>query len=415
VLTFGDALQLLEEFDLSAQELVKRVSQRRVVPLTCQRDAMAKRVLRHFASAAADERGAIRFRDAYRLLEINRISLRHFLLKMSNGKVDDSFDPQDIVNGPLLGDYIVQGPIGAGYGGATVYLAVHRVSLAKAAVKWPVGPRELGALQDLQYRAPPAVGMPALLGAGCHESKPYVVMELMGADLAKAFLRLRGHPLCRRWRALRILGRLLLRRLEAFHDCGHVHCDVSPFNMMLGPARVRGPGAAEVAPFLIDLGQVRPHPGFVGLRGDSPSMEFSSVRSGEGGVPLPADDLEALGWTLLYGLFGALPWFRLLDEHYRLPEGEKEARSSAVIALVQEAKAELLAYGWDSLGPSWAHLAEVPPELDAYLRACRATPPLQRPDYGRLARLLGAREHLDTEAAELDDLRQYQAHVWPLV
>jgi len=414
-MTFRDVFQLLGAFEVGTRELLSRVAHGILVAPSSEEDAMAERVLQHFSKGSLETGCLLVFRDVYRLLEAIGIDLRCFLQVLSGGEIDDGVHWQDSGGGQTLDAFRLLRPIGSGFR-ATVYLVEHRQSGSRAALKWPVCQDERLALEAVQAQAPHCLGLPSLLASGTHRGQHYVVTELLGTDLAAVFDRLRGQPLPRRWRAVRLLGRLLLRRLEALHGCGYVHCDVSPHNVLLGRARTRGPGAAEVAPFLIDLGQARPHPGLSPLRGDRPSMEFSSIHSGEGGVPLPADDLEALGWSMVYGLFGKLPWFGLLEEHYNLSESSKERQAEPLARVVLEAKTELLSEGWGALGPGWEHLAGTPVELDAFLRMCRLMAPPATPDYTTLAGLLGSGgEALEAEEAELCDLQEYQVHISPLL
>merc|ERR1712150_373576 len=288
--------QLLQAVNVGMIDFVWRVARGSVNVNVADAEAISRKVFRKFASG----RITLRFHDVYRLLESIGMDLRTFIVSITHGQCDDKTSlVEDWVEGPS--GYRILRSIGSGLGGAVVYLAEHQFRRTKVALKWPVNIDEWKMLKSLHVAVPHSAGMPDLVDSGTHEGLPFVAMELLGVDLARIFDRLRWHPLSLRWPAIKVLGRLVLRRLETLHGCGFVHCDVSPYNMLLGRARVKGPGTADVAPYLIDLGQARPHPGMVPQRGDQPSMEFSSIRSGDGGVPVPADDLEALGWTMVYG------------------------------------------------------------------------------------------------------------------
>lgn len=443
-MTCREVVNVVEALGLTASVFVEKFRARLGLsgPLWGSSDAdrTALRIVGLFAKRPAELGSSptttagkgIMFREVYRLLEIIGFSLRRFMVRLSSGELNDYYDPREhesYLHGmPTLSGYRIRSVLGAGLGGAIVYLAEHTLHRTRVAVKWPLPSNELRAIETVARRVPPGSPgcLPRVLASGTHDHEPYVVTELLGSHLAFLFLRLQVHSLRQRWRAVRVLGRMVLRRLKIIHDCGYLHCDVSPYNMLLGRSYRSGwngesgkvETAMEVAPYLIDLGQARVHPGTEAQRGDLPSLEFSSIRSGDGGVPLPADDLEALGWTMVYGLFGDLPWIAWLAEYSELSEDQQETRRNEIIHRVQQAKQRLLDWGWGSLGREWAGGREkVPPELDEFIRICNAShdaPELQ-PDYARLARVLGARQGLDVSEAEAEDARQYSACVTPLL
>lgn len=314
---------------------------------------------------------------------------------------------------------IARRELGQGLGGAVVYLAQHLSNGTKGALKWPVGQGELEALKSIQEsavenKALARLGLPRLLASGMHEGRPFIVTELLGSDLAKLFDRLQDHPLEARWRAVCVLGRMVLRRLQVLHDTGFVHCDFSPLNVLMGPA----PGnEGVVLPYLIDFGLARRFPGGAPLRGDKTTLEFSSIRSAKGGIRWPEDDLEGLGWTLMCGGFGELPWFNDLDGFNKLPAPDKERVQAHLTQQVRKAKENLLDEGWRSLGEEWSKFQDIPSELHQFLAACRVKEDdaSSGPDYTKLQGLLGGNLDLNQEEAEKEDMRQYAAHVAPLL
>ncbi|CAK0831367.1 unnamed protein product [Prorocentrum cordatum] len=148
-----------------------------------------------------------------------------------------------------------------------------------------------------------------------------------------------GHPLDRKWAALRVVGRLALRRLQRLHELGFLHRDVSPENILLGRAR----GSDEATLYLIDYEHAQKYPGGGrAAESDVGSVEWSSIRSADGGEPRPIDDVEALGWVLLHGMFGRLPWFDWLARAYKDYDWDADSKWSRVQAIrqAQLAKAE---------------------------------------------------------------------------
>lgn len=312
---------------------------------------------------------------------------------------------------PHVGQYRVRNSIGSGFEGECVYSAEHRTTHDEVALKWPAKIEEVSVLKRLAEQLPEAsTGIPRLLASGSHQGRPYAVTPRLGNQL-NHFMQNNGfRPLDVKWRCYQIIGRMILRRLRILHDCGFVHCDISPENILFGCRR----GVAEnrpatlAAPYLVDFGLAREHPGGRPLRGDYGSIEWSSVRSADGGVRLPHDDIEALGWILVNGLLGQLPWFITLSEAYK--EWHNQQTRKKVVQIAQFTKRKLMFEGWEALGSVWKNFGQVPKELWVYLRTCEDDDVRDdRPDYAFFNRLLGGTggEEVNAEALDVEEFREH--------
>jgi len=415
-------------------------------------DAGSESILRRFVARQPGIQGALHFTDVYRMLVVAGLDLRRFLSRLGGDSgdgsggdpggggeagedaaaaareaQDDGDDDDDGgAAGPRIGNYRVIQELGRGMGCSTVYLAEHVAAgaaagagaagqspaAAQVALKWPVEAEEVEVMREVQRQQ--AEGLPGLLAAGVHEGEHWFASELLGADLHTVFQCLSEHPLEERWGAVRVIGRMVLRRLEVLHRSGYVHGDVATQNVLLG--RARGGGGGQETAYLIDFGCARRFPGSGPVPAEKVgSMEFSSVASAEGRARRPEDDLEALGWVLVNGVFGELPWFEWLGAWYAQP-GQTSFRFERVARRVQGAKSRLLGEGWGSLGPKYAGLAGLPDELARFIRECQApVEPPGLPDYARLAGLLGGLAHLPPGEAEASDRRQYRDKVATLL
>jgi len=424
-LKFREVDLLLEAMNLPKKEFVSKFTKLR---LPMDVDAVVQSILQVFKSDDMEGQEALKLRDLFCLLEMSGLSLRAFGLKFTDSFIDCN-GPALTPFGPKIGSYRVSREIGSGFEGPCVYMAEHVTSREKVALKWPAKPDEVAALREIVRRAPAgSPGIPRLHSSGYYDGRYFLVTELLGSPLSKVIERLQKHSLQRRWDAIRIIGRLLLRRLEVLHNCGFVHCDISPENFLLGRARneptIVGGGGRNgsaihkesryfVAPYLVDFGWARKTPGGGKLRCDHGSVEWNSIRSASGGERCPADDLEALGWMLMYGLVGGFPWCQWLVAAYQ--RWDQEIVRERVIMRVREAKMNLLNQGgWGSLvGEDGKNFERTTSELQKFIRMCHDITPPNQPDYDELAHLLGSNKGNNRAEAEEHDLREYEDDVMP--
>lgn len=276
VMTLADVRDLLAAASISPRWVVSKFKDGF---LEKDIDETFTQILRRFSSHAIKGKLVLRFRDVFRLLEALDVNRRRFVKIFSETDEDEflAYDQfgrlrifRDLVPGrsqrppkPKIGNFYVDEGIGEGLQGGVVFRAKHVQTTKTVALKWPVLFEELEAMKAIQRLAGSSAkvaSVPDLLESGYYEGKPYAATSLLGADLTKVFDRLQPHSCERRWPALRVFGRLLLRRLETVHRCGYVHCDVSPLNVLLGPARgaqVSGDQALLLVPYFIDFGQAK--------------------------------------------------------------------------------------------------------------------------------------------------------------
>lgn len=311
--------------------------------------------------------------------------------------------PKKKAGWPYLGKYHVIRTIGSGFTGPCVYEAMDTVSSTKVALKWPAHKEEAAILKEIAEKSEGGCrGIPKLLGNGRYENRHFVVMELFREPLQRFFPRIWAKPRQERWQVTSLLGRLLLRRLEGMHGAGFVHCDLSPENVLLGRH-----GSTEYDPHILDFGLARKYPGAGSLAGEHGSGEWSSINSAEGGERRPEDDLEALGWLLMNCMHSVLPWFAVLENAYE--SWHIPAKRVTAVKQVQSMKRAFMVDGWKSVGFKWCEEQPPPPEeLLRFIWSSRVevTPP-ERPDYAKLAGILGASPDLDADAAEAEELRQW--------
>uniref|UniRef100_A0A7S4VVV6 Casein kinase I n=1 Tax=Alexandrium monilatum TaxID=311494 RepID=A0A7S4VVV6_9DINO len=400
-LKYSDVFKIFSQLGLTLDQFVEKFTTVRRTRTAEHLEEMAGKVLERLSSQRA-EKGVISCRDVYRLLEIVGYPLRRFKAVISG-----SDDHEQAQATQKLGGYRIRAQIGQGRSGSASYLGEHVSDQTRVAIKWPAPRDELAVLKEIQRAAPKGcLGLPKLLAHGDCQREPYFVTELLGSPLSRVFQCLDGSD--RKWPALRVIGRLVLRRLQALHACGFVHCDISPENIVLGRARESAGGGPLLTLYLVDFEHAQKYPGGRALGVDASSAEWSSIRSGDGGERLPEDDLEALGWVLTNGLLGDLPWFPWLAAAYKDWDSQWTRHQAA--KQVQSAKTHFLNGGWRALSSRKA--VKMPVELSGFIPACRPENAVPgKPDYTSLMALLGGSRDVGSEEAEQDDLRQLTEHI----
>jgi len=347
--TFDETLCLVEDLGCNLHAFVRACS---ADPPRADLVAQAHGILSTFLLERNNFYSQLRFRDVYCIFEVIGMKKSTFLSKVSKTDLYPAFLKEGFgcEEATWVDEYKLKQLFAEGkMTGSCIYLAEDtRVGL-EVVVKWPALQREIDVLKALSSRFSNFSGLPQLLGSGLYKGRPYFVSPVLGTSLQQHFEWLEYHAMRQRWAAVRVLGRMALRRLEAVHDCGYVHCDISGHNFLLGPVGGSGSNRQHCRPpatlHLMDFGCARSFPGAGPVPGDEGSMEFLSIRSANGGERTPADDIEALGWMLYGGMCGSMPWFRWLNEYYALKNSLKEFKRGPLLLRVADAKLKLLNEG----------------------------------------------------------------------
>tara|TARA_B110000211_G_C14093227_1_gene560759 strand:+ start:13639 stop:14541 length:903 start_codon:yes stop_codon:yes gene_type:complete len=150
-----------------------------------------------------------------------------------------------------------------------------------------------------------AVGFPKLYDSITTSSKIIIVMEYLGPNLEK---------LCRycdkrfSLKTILMLAIQILNRIEKFHGLGYIHRDIKPDNFLIGV------GEKKSRLYLIDFGLAKKiitngtHIRYRDKKSFTGSYRYSSIRNHKGIEQGRRDDLESIGYLLLYFLKGRLPW-----------------------------------------------------------------------------------------------------------
>ncbi|GLT55950.1 hypothetical protein SLA2020_290290 [Shorea laevis] len=207
-------------------------------------------------------------------------------------------------------------------------------------------------------------GIPNVKWFGIEGDYGVLVMDLLGPSLEDLF------NFCSRKLSLKtvlMLADQMLNRIEFVHSKLFLHREIKPDNFLMGLGR-RADGV-----YIIDFGLGKKYRDTITQqhipyrnRGMC-KHEYSSMNTHLGIEQSRRDDLESLGYILMYFLRGSLPW-------QGLKAGTKKQKYEKICEKKVSTSIELLCQGY-------------PTEFASYFHYCRALRFDQKPDYAYLRRL----------------------------
>eukprot|EP00930_Biecheleria_cincta_P101082 TRINITY_DN9270_c0_g2_i5.p1 TRINITY_DN9270_c0_g2~~TRINITY_DN9270_c0_g2_i5.p1 ORF type:complete len:321 (+),score=42.78 TRINITY_DN9270_c0_g2_i5:119-1081(+) len=212
-----------------------------------------------------------------------------------------------------------------------------------------------------------AVGVPRLHWYGVSGDYNVMVIDLLGPSLEDMF------HFCNRKFSLKttlILADQMLTRVEYIHAKSVIHRDLKPENFVIG----LGTRVNQI--HLIDFGlstlflcnKSQQHITYKENQCLIGTARYASVNAHLGIQQSRRDDLEAVGYILMYFLRGSLPWQDLTAK-------SKKVRYEQIRAM-------------KTLIPLKVLCKNFPPEFAAYLKYCRCLRFEESPDYAHLRRML---------------------------
>nr|DAD19947.1 TPA_asm: hypothetical protein HUJ06_021410 [Nelumbo nucifera] len=209
-------------------------------------------------------------------------------------------------------------------------------------------------------------GIPHLKWFGVEGDYNVMVIDLLGPSLEDLF------NYCNRKFSLKtvlMLADQLINRVEYMHSRGFLHRDIKPDNFLMGLGR----RANQV--YIIDYGlakkyrdlQTHKHIPYRENKNLTGTARYASVNTHLGVEQSRRDDLESLGYVLMYFLRGSLPW-----------QGLKAGTKKQKYDKISEKK---------MLTPIEVLCKSYPSEFLSYFHYCRSLRFEDKPDYSYLKRL----------------------------
>eukprot|EP00347_Sterkiella_histriomuscorum_P010377 403376534 len=205
-------------------------------------------------------------------------------------------------------------------------------------------------------------GFSTLYGTGTESEFNFMALDMLGPSLEDLF------NYCNRKFSLKtvlILADQAIKRLECLHNNSIVHRDLKPDNFLIG-----GQGHVNTL-YLIDFGlakryknQRNQHMAQAKHRSLTGTARYASINAHYGLEQSRRDDMEALGYMIIYMLMGGLPW-----QNVRCKEKSKKYKK--IMEAKLETNMEVLLNGY-------------PREFIDYMEYVRNLEYEEKPDYKSL-------------------------------
>lgn len=270
-------------------------------------------------------------------------------------------------NDVLSNDYVIIEQIGSGSFGE-VYLAQYKKGnyVAAKVEDRKRNPRIINEYKIYKYLHSKEfkTGLPKIYDFIQTKDYNIMIMQLMGPSLEDLFNK---YDRKFKLNTVLLIGIQIIDLLERLHKTNYIHRDIKPNNFLVE----RGKNACQI--FMMDFGLSKKyiengsHIKFRDKRSLIGTARYASINMHMGIEPTRRDDLESVGYMLIYFLKGSLPW-----------QGVKKQRHGNHLEIIGETK---MCTSLDTL------CKNLPSCFIEYLKYCRKLKFDETPDYNYMKNL----------------------------
>ena len=160
------------------------------------------------------------------------------------------------------------------------------------------------------------IGMPKILSYGYSGKYKILVEELLGKSLKELFKENENKSKRIRLKDMLLAGLQIIDRIEFIHSKNILHLDIKPNHFLVG-----NPNNSLI--YLIDFclakkyrsSRTGKHVKFSKNSYFSGNLKFSSINTMKGIMPSRRDDLESIGYLLIYLYKQKLPWDKVISKN----------------------------------------------------------------------------------------------------
>jgi serine/threonine protein kinase len=269
---------------------------------------------------------------------------------------------------PHIGCYELSDIIGRGRFGR-VYKGVHTETGHFVAVKLENKQQDSKLLEEaeiLKTIGETCNGVPEIIQTGSSKKWNFMIMSFLGPNIEELFIyQKRNFSL----KTTLMLADQILNIIKGVHESGIVHRDIKPDNFVMGF------GDTHNKLYLIDFGlsmsyinmDTLQHNSYEHKRQFTGSFRYSSINNHKGIQQSRRDDLESIGYMLIYFYKGRLPW-------QNIPANNKKEKLHKTYLKKKSISIEELC-------------CDCPKEFRLYMEYCRKLGYKERPDYSYIKHL----------------------------